>query len=59
LILIELLIYFNLSICLSAVLRTEETEMRIKPPEFHLAPAEASKTLATAYGESWIRSNPG
>lgn len=33
--------------------------MRIKPTEFHLVPAQAGETLATAYGESWIRSNPG
>lgn len=37
----------------------EDIEMRIKPTEFHFAPTEASKTLATAYGESWIRSNTG
>lgn len=49
----------NLSICLSAALGTEHIEMRIKPTEFHLVPTQASKILATAYGESWIRSKPG
>lgn len=37
----------------------EDIEMRIKPTEFHFAPTEASKTLATACGESWIRFNTG
>lgn len=49
----------NLIICLSAALGTEHIEMRIKPTEFHLVPTEASKILATAYGESWIRSKSG
>lgn len=49
----------NLNICLSAPLKTEHVEMRIKPTEFRLVPTEASKILAIAYGERWIRSKPG